>query len=388
VIFILPLGSIANTFDGNPSWPLCGRVSEKTQEESGWKAGDNCPIERIGSPLHSDFPLSSTFGARQLVSDSYRYDFHRGIDIPTPTGTPIFAIADGIVKKAGANRGYSDPVIVLRHFPEGYASTNCRKIGGCYHSLYLHMSAINISENTVVKKGDLIGYSGASGSGFEHLHFEVRKAQSDDPYSSWQRDAIHPLSLLPYANKSENNMSIIVEEASQIATQLQVTVILSIPMSELDLSSIEAKIYDNQTGDLISQPDNTANSGGFHITPALYNLTVANREYTHKNSSSVTWGSFGSGGKRECPYHAEHKISYEANIHMDKASEYNHQVGSFNGLLIAPNHYNANSNEYLTRYTFSHLIGASGGIGESCIIIEATDVQGTVSTATHNCTNE
>jgi len=386
VILVLPAVNMASSFDASPSWPLCGRVSEEAPTESGWQMDEKCPAERIGSAQYNDFPISSTFGPRQLVSEDYRYDFHRGIDIPTPIDTPVFAIADGIVKKAGKDESYNDPIIILRHFRSGYTGTSCSKSGGCYHSLYLHMNTVEVNKNDHISKGDLIGYSGASESGFEHLHFEIRQAPSNDPYSYWQRDSIHPLKILPYTNQSKNNMLISIESVNQFGTQLQVTAKVSIPMDELDLLRIEATVYDNTNGQLISQSGNNKNENGYHVEPAWFDVEVWNQEYTHKNSSKVTWESFGAGGSRECPYNTSHEISYDANIHMDKAEE-NDQIADFNGILIAPDHYNANSSEYLTSYTFKELIGANGGIDDSCIVIEAVDIQGTTKFAEFNCAN-
>ena len=40
-----------------------------------------------------------------------RYDFHRGVDIPTPIGTPLVAIDDGTVRIAGSHSAYSDGVV-------------------------------------------------------------------------------------------------------------------------------------------------------------------------------------------------------------------------------------------------------------------------------------
>ena len=40
-----------------------------------------------------------------------RYDFHRGVDIPTPEGTPVYAIDDGKVKIAGNHPAYSDMLV-------------------------------------------------------------------------------------------------------------------------------------------------------------------------------------------------------------------------------------------------------------------------------------
>ena len=54
---------------------------------------------------------SSPFGPRQLASDNLRYDFHRGIDTPAPTGTPMYAVDDGTVHRAGRYAGYADQII-------------------------------------------------------------------------------------------------------------------------------------------------------------------------------------------------------------------------------------------------------------------------------------
>ena len=62
----------------------------------------------------------------------------------------------------------------------------------------MHLSSAVVNVDDVVNKGDLIGYTGTSASGFAHLHFEIRDAPAFDPFSRWQRDAIHPLEVLPY----------------------------------------------------------------------------------------------------------------------------------------------------------------------------------------------
>ena len=40
-----------------------------------------------------------------------RYDFHRGVDIPIPIGTPLVAIDDGTVRIAGSHQAYNDGVV-------------------------------------------------------------------------------------------------------------------------------------------------------------------------------------------------------------------------------------------------------------------------------------
>lgn len=381
-LVVAPLMVQANEFDPNPAWPLCGRIAENPPND--WQPGDACPETRWGEASFSDFPLSSTFGPRQLVSTNYRYDFHRGIDIATPVGTPVYAITDGVVRTAGEHSSYTDPVIILRHYRPG-AGDSCSVGDGCYHSLYLHMSGWVVAEGDNVSKGDLIGYTGVSSSGFEHLHFEIRNAPDDDIYSYWSRDAIHPLTVLPYADQGADTFELSIDQVNKQAGSLRVTATVISPMAELDMLKIEAKVYDKQNGELVEveQAGNTPNNYGYFVKPAWFDLAVWNHQYTHKDSDSIPWESFDKGGVNQCPYHRQHGESYDANVHMDAVGN-DYQVGDFNGVLIAPQHYNANSPYYETSYTFKKLKSA-GSLNNTCIAIEATDVRHNVAQVTHNC---
>jgi murein DD-endopeptidase MepM/ murein hydrolase activator NlpD len=70
------------------------------------------PISGTTTP---DAPLSSTFGPRLKASESFRYDFHRGVDVPTPIGSAVHAIAEGTVRIAGEHPGYSDLLVQVVH---------------------------------------------------------------------------------------------------------------------------------------------------------------------------------------------------------------------------------------------------------------------------------
>lgn len=86
---------------------------------------------------------------------------HPGIDIATPTGTIVLAAMDGRVGDTGFKGAYGK-TIVLQHDRE-------------YITRYAHLSEIFVKEGDVIKKGQVIGYSGNTGrSTGPHLHFEVR----------------------------------------------------------------------------------------------------------------------------------------------------------------------------------------------------------------------
>ncbi len=109
-------------------------------------------------PLHSVF-ITSSFGKRGK-------DFHEGIDLRAPHGTPVFAAQTGEVLYAGTRiRGYGK-LIVLRH-PSKIAT------------IYAHNSSLLVRRGQRVHRGQQIAISGNTGrSSGPHLHFEVRRGLS------------------------------------------------------------------------------------------------------------------------------------------------------------------------------------------------------------------
>lgn len=87
--------------------------------------------------------------------------WHQGVDIGAPSGSSVYASADGQVAYSGwTDWGYG-LVVVLSH-PRGW------------QTLYAHLSDALPSCGAQVRKGDLIGFSGNSGnSSGPHLHYEV-----------------------------------------------------------------------------------------------------------------------------------------------------------------------------------------------------------------------
>jgi murein DD-endopeptidase MepM/ murein hydrolase activator NlpD len=113
-----------------------------------------------------DAPLSSDFGLRLR---GIRPDIHRGVDFSVPTGTEVHAMADAQVRFAGTMTGFGN-VVWLDH-------------GGSILSVYAHLSVIHVAEGAFVRRGDIIGESGATGDvTAPHLHFEVwRGGREADP---------------------------------------------------------------------------------------------------------------------------------------------------------------------------------------------------------------
>lgn len=113
-----------------------------------------------------DAPLSSDFGLRLR---GVRPDIHRGVDFSVPTGTEIRAMADARVRFAGVMSGFGN-VVWLDH-------------GGSILSVYAHLSTIGVREGELVRRGQSVGLSGATGDvTAPHLHFEVwRAGRAVDP---------------------------------------------------------------------------------------------------------------------------------------------------------------------------------------------------------------
>ena len=120
-------------------------------------------------PLPPDqFVLTSPFGNR--VSPFTRTaDFHKGLDLSAPIGTPIFATADGVVTFAG-RYPISHSVSWWR-----FGNVVTIKHADRFITIYAHCDTVKVKAGQRVKQGEVVATVGNTGwSTNAHLHYEVR----------------------------------------------------------------------------------------------------------------------------------------------------------------------------------------------------------------------
>ncbi len=113
-------------------------------------------------PISASYRLTSKFGNREDPFSGVKGQFHGGIDMACPKGTPIKAAMSGTVVFTGFSNTYGNYVII-------------KHVDG-YQTLYGHMSRITAKKDSFVSQGTVIGLVGSTGySTGNHLHFTVYK---------------------------------------------------------------------------------------------------------------------------------------------------------------------------------------------------------------------
>lgn len=145
------------------------------------------------SPLEG-LRMSSDFGMRNHpVLGGMR--MHKGIDLSSPVGTPVYATADGVISRADWFSSYG-LYISIEH-------------GGEMQTRYGHLSRLNVAEGQMVHKGDLIGFVGTTGrSTGPHLHYEVRVegvAVNPVPYLQGEGNPQLALASVVHHDKSDED---------------------------------------------------------------------------------------------------------------------------------------------------------------------------------------
>lgn len=106
---------------------------------------------------------------------------HTGLDFAAPTGTPIFAVASGVITQTGWDGSYGNKTV--ERLPDGT------------DLWYAHQSEIGVKVGQRVTEGETIGEVGSTGNTTgPHVHLEVRPHGGDpiDPYKALIAHGVHP----------------------------------------------------------------------------------------------------------------------------------------------------------------------------------------------------
>lgn len=137
---------------------LCNRISVAS-DSIGTKTNN---IPAIQPVINTELTLlTAPYG--MLIQPFYKsLASHQGVDYTVPTGSRVFATADGKVKEVKTRKTTSGRYIIIDH-------------GSGYETQYSHLSRIDVKKGQKVRRGDIIGLTGNSGLSLSpHLHYEVR----------------------------------------------------------------------------------------------------------------------------------------------------------------------------------------------------------------------
>lgn len=126
--------------------------------------------------------------ANDLIDPIYGYgstdngtrDPHHGVEFSNPSGTPVYAAAEGTVIFAGP-----DEKAVYAPWGNFYGNLVVIEHPDDVFTLYAHLSKIDVQQGQQVSAGDKIGEVGRTGGAIgSHLHFEVRRGDVEDYFAT------------------------------------------------------------------------------------------------------------------------------------------------------------------------------------------------------------
>jgi murein DD-endopeptidase MepM/ murein hydrolase activator NlpD len=133
--------------------------------------------EPMISPVDVKYPLGDGFRFREVHPVLGTPRMHYGQDFEVPYGTDVYATGDGTVIESGWNSGGFGNYVIIDH---GYG----------LQTTYGHLSKIKVSKGMKVKRGDLLGLSGSTGtSSGPHLHYQIDQfGQHKNPLNFFNND--------------------------------------------------------------------------------------------------------------------------------------------------------------------------------------------------------
>ncbi len=167
---------------------VCGFYQRGSENE---KRNKHLHLATQQEPIPDE--MNTSFGPR---IDADRWDFHDGIDLPALVGTPVHAIADAVVHRAGPADKTDDLGFGSTHVVLQVVDPKDGKNDLFLFHLHLDSIAEGVIPGRQVQQGELIGAVGQEDATYPHLHFEFRKGGTE------QARSVHPLNYMPYFNKA------------------------------------------------------------------------------------------------------------------------------------------------------------------------------------------
>lgn len=152
----------AQNFEVSSAWAEVASVRQPDRD-----AFEVTEFTLVQWPVEAASPISSYFGYRSCAGCS---TFHSGLDIAPGAGTPIEAVADGVVVSSPVTDGSWGVYVTIEHVIDGVV----------FRTSYAHMQtgSMTLQLGDTVSRGQVVGRVGSTGqSNGAHLHFTVQDAE-------------------------------------------------------------------------------------------------------------------------------------------------------------------------------------------------------------------
>jgi murein DD-endopeptidase MepM/ murein hydrolase activator NlpD len=131
--------------------------------------------------------ITQGFGANPQIYQAFGLPGHEGLDFRAPTGSKIFAVADGTISEIRMDgntnwqtKPYGNQIRILHE--------------GEYTTIYAHLQLVSVNVGERVKAGDLIGLADSTGnSSGSHLHLTLKhKGATARGETNYPGDIVNP----------------------------------------------------------------------------------------------------------------------------------------------------------------------------------------------------
>lgn len=141
----------------NGEWKV-GYVAQRTSQYI--LLTEFVPHVKLGTPYKVEVLVTQLFGENPQLYAGFDMNGHNGVDLATTYGTPIYAIAPGVISIGYDANGYGNYV---------------RCEGATIITIYAHLETVVVGNNEYIQEGVLIGYQGNTGNSTgTHCHIDIR----------------------------------------------------------------------------------------------------------------------------------------------------------------------------------------------------------------------